>query len=206
MSFVVCPYVPFPNLYWWSYAAKVDTILLDNKEHFEKMSFRNRYMISAASGVVLLSIPLQAGRQQRKPMDEILIDNKTAWQKQHWRTLATAYNRSPYFEFYANDLRVLYEQTFTHLIEFSRASIELLQKLLAHKATLLASEDFQKEYPDAYADIRTHFRSNQYVAHAATFPKYQQTFEDRVGFMPNLSMLDALFAEGKHALQFVLPL
>lgn len=205
MSFVVCPYVPFPNLYWWSYATKVDTILLDNKEHFEKMSFRNRYMICGASGVVLLSIPLLEGRQQRKPMDEICIDNKTAWQKQHWRTLESAYNRSPYFEFYANDLRVLYQQTFTHLIDFSRASIELLQQLLAHKATLQTSEDFQKVYPDAFADIRAHFRSNQYLAHEAAFPRYQQTFEDRIGFMPNMSMLDALFSEGRMALKCILP-
>lgn len=205
MSFVVCPYVPFPNLYWWSFATKVDTIVLDNKEHFEKMSFRNRYMICGATGVLMLSIPLLEGRQQRKPMDEILIDNKTAWQKQHWRTLTSAYNRSPYFEFYANDLRVLYEQTFTHLIDFNRASIELLQRLLANKARLQASDDFQKEYSEAYADIRSHFRSNQYLVHADAFPRYQQTFEERVGFMPNLSMLDALFAEGRMAIQCTLP-
>jgi hypothetical protein len=104
-SFIVCPILPFPNIYWWSFALQSSKILLDEHEHFEKMSFRNRYMLAGANGVITLSIPLQEGRQQRKPMSEIKICNKTDWQKVHWRTLQSVYNRSPYFEFYKNETK-----------------------------------------------------------------------------------------------------
>ena len=76
MKTLVCPFLPFPNIYWWSHAFNADTILLDESEHFEKMSLRNRYLVSGSGGLNTLSIPIVDGRQQRKPMNEVKIDYK----------------------------------------------------------------------------------------------------------------------------------
>lgn len=199
MKTLVCPLVPFPNIYWWSYVFNADSILLDQTEHFEKMSLRNRYLVSGSGGLNTLSIPIAEGRQQRKPMNEVKIDYKSDWQKQHWRTLQTVYNRSPYFEFFNQDIQSLYLQKFDLLVEFNEASIQLMARLLAIKINITKPEFYQKNYPEIVTDIRNDFRSNQYDKHPEKFPVYQQIFEDRLGFLPNLSILDLLFAEGKNS-------
>jgi hypothetical protein len=203
MPFVVSPVLPFPNIYWWSFAVASPGLLLDDTEHFEKMSLRNRYMVCGADGPLTLSIPLVQGRQQRRPMREVLIDNKTRWQVQHWRTLESVYNRSPYFEFYARDLQTLYTEPFERLVDFSMASIELLGKLSGIKNEVAQAEHYQKRYPDAFADLRGDFRSKDYAEHADRFPVYHQTFDDRHGFLPNLSLLDLLVAAGRTAKDYI---
>lgn len=203
MPSVVCPILPFPNIHWWSFAAAASELLTDDTEHFEKMSFRNRYMVCGADGPLTLSIPIVQGRQQRRPMKEVLIDNKTRWQVQHWRTLESVYNRSPYFEFYAPELQVLYEQPFEYLADFSSSSIELLGKLSGITIHTRQATQYLKHYPDASADIRADFRSKDYAAGPARFPVYHQTFEDRHGFLPNLSLLDLLAAEGRNAKNYL---
>lgn len=199
MKTLVCPLVPFPNIYWWSYAFNADTILLDQAEHFEKMSLRNRYLVSGSGGLNTLSIPIAEGRQQRKPMNEVKIDYKSDWQKKHWRTLQTVYNRSPYFEFFNQDIQSLYLQKFDMLIDFNEASIHLMAQLLNIKLNLNKTGFYQKNYPEIITDIRGDFRSNQYNLYPEEYPVYHQIFEDRLGFLPNLSILDLLFAEGKNS-------
>ena len=200
MLLFVSPVLPFPNIAWWSYFTDPsNTILFDQYEHFEKMSFRNRYMIAGANGVITLSIPLADGREQRKPMKDVLICNKTRWQTQHWRTLVSVYNRSPYFEHYQKELEQLFSQPFEKLFDFNLASILLMQKLLNAKNNIVFNDVYQKAYPETYTDIRQRFRSSQYNQQPDIFPEYYQVFADRIGFAPNLSILDLLFSEGPRA-------
>lgn len=201
MSTVVCPVLPFPNLLWWHFAGSATHVLLDDKEHFEKMSFRNRYMVAGADGPIVLSIPVAGGRQQRKPMEQMQIDNKTNWQVQHWRTLTSVYNRSPYFEFFAPDLEPLFQQPFLSLTDFSLSSMAVLEKIARIRLEKSIVPSFKKHYDDSYADIRGMFRSSGYERQEG-LPVYHQTFEDRTGFLPNLSLLDLLFAEGNNTASY----
>ena len=203
MNAVVCPALPFPNIYWWSHVLSAEQIILDEWEHFEKMSFRNRYMVAGSGSIITLSIPIAEGRQQRKAMRDIRIDDKTKWQNQHWRTLQSVYNRSPYFEFFESELAMLYQQEFEHLTTFSKASIDVVNQLLKQKINFFESSDFIKLYPTNTVDIRSHFRSNQYLLEAEKFPTYSQLFEDRLGFQANLSILDLLFMEGNFSINFI---
>jgi hypothetical protein len=200
MSFIVSPVLPFPNISWWANFINPSlTILFDQQEHFEKMSFRNRYMIAGANGIVTLSIPLAEGREQRKPMKDVLICNKTRWQIQHWRTLRSVYNRSPYFEHYQKEIEQLFVQPFEKLLDFNLASILLMQKLSNIKNDITFNDAYQSVYLGAMADIRHQFRSSRYEEQTGMFPQYYQIFADRVGFKPNLSILDLLFSEGPQA-------
>lgn len=200
---LVCPYLPFPNIYWWSYALGAQRVILDGQEHFEKMSFRNRYLVSSATGPLTLSIPLREGRQQRKAMIDVYIDNNVHWQKQHWKTLKSVYNRSPYFEFFEFELEKIYTNQYEKLYEFSMASIEATSLLLSKKIIFQQAESYIPQYLENTTDIRKDFRSNQYVKLSHHFSKYQQVFEDRLGFLPNLSILDLLFAEGKNSVHLI---
>ena len=171
------------------------TLVLDKAEHFEKMSYRNRYTIGGANNVNQLSVPLVKGRNQRIPMAEVLIHNEERWQIQHWRTLVSVYKRSPYWEYYEQSLQSIFETQFTHLIDFNLASLQWLVKQLKAQIDIQITETFAASYPAEVLDLR-HIKPTSEKYDQGTFPKYYQVFEDRIGFIPNLSILDLLFAEG----------
>jgi hypothetical protein len=136
-------------------------------------------------------------------MKDVLIDNDSNWQIQHWRSIKSAYNRSPYFQYFEPELQQIFTTKYEHLIAFSQDSIQLIMQLLGQKRQLEHVLAYQKEYDANQRDIRSHFRSNQYKSVHATYPKYHQVFEDRMDFLPNLSILDLLFAEAKNAVSFL---
>jgi hypothetical protein len=202
MSVIVSSFISFPNIYWWTVICGADTVWLDKAEHFEKMSYRNRYKIAGANGVINLSIPIEKGRNNRAPMRDIKISNSERWQMQHWRSIISAYNRTPFFEYYAHNLEKLFTEQFTYLIDFNLASIHWLKD----ETKLLFAEQFPEEYVKDFEtptiDLRSlkpsHLRNNN------DFPKYYQVFSEKNGFAPNLSLLDLLFSEGPHTKQWIL--
>lgn len=196
MSVIVSSFMPFPSIAWWMIAANSETIILDKAEHFEKMSYRNKYYITGANGPITLSIPLTDGREQRKAMKDVQICNKDRWQVQHWRTLVSVYKRSPYFDFYEPSLELLFHTPYERLIDFDLASIEWLKKQLKLRFNIEFADNYLKEYEGA-ADMRNMKRGKEDLANT---PKYYQLFEERNGFLPNLSMLDLLFSEGPGAI------
>lgn len=190
---VVSSFLTFPAISWWMQVADAHTLVLDGAEHFEKMSYRNRYRISGANNSILLSVPLVNGRNQRVPMKEVQIFNGDNWQVQHWRTLVSVYRRTPYFEHFEHTLRPLYETKFDLLTDFNRATIQWAQKQLKLNIEIQESAEYIKQYAAEVTDIRN-------VEKPGTpLPHYYQVFEDRIGFVPDLSILDLLFSEGPAA-------
>jgi hypothetical protein len=192
---IVTPFNVFPCISWWMQVMQADTLIFDKAEHFQKMTGRNRYDIAGANNRVRLSVPLVNGRNQHVPMAEVRIFNDTDWQKQHWRTLVSAYRRSPYFEHYEQSLGTLFETEFTHLTDFSMASINWTQQQLKLRFNTTTADTYIKDYPAGITDLRNSKTT------AAELPKYYQVFEDRIGFLPDLSILDLLFSEGPFAVQ-----
>ena len=123
-------------------------------------------------------------------MAEVLIHNAERWQVQHWRTLVSVYKHSPYFEHYEPELQRLFEQQFKHLLDFNRAGIQWVLRQLKPGFIMEETSVYQKDYGDEITDLRTQKK------YAPAFKKYYQVFEDRIGFVPNLSILDLLFSEG----------
>lgn len=201
MSAVISSVLPFPNIYWWSVALASGEVDFDIAEHFEKMSYRNRYYVAGANGLVTLSIPLVEGRGQRRPMQDVRINNKDSWQVQHWRTLTSAYKRAPYFDHYEYSLINLFQQPFERLIDFNFATIHWLREQLKLVFKEQIVSEYAKEYPGSY-DLRKKLNPGIEKHPVQTHPYYQM-FSERSGFLQNLSMLDLLFTEGPYALGWV---
>lgn len=198
---IICSSVlPFPSIYWGSRVLAASHVQFDLAEHFEKLSYRNRYYIATAHGLQCLSIPLVNGRNQRAAMGSIQISYAENWQQQHWRTIYSAYNRSPFFEYYKGTLQRLYEQHFEKLVDFNLASIHWLKKQLE----LNFEEQFLTSYnpnpPGVLQDLRKLSIKEQL---GRKHPSYYQVFEANNGFLSNLSLLDVLFNEGRHALYYL---
>jgi len=63
----------------------------------------------------MLNVPIKhvGAAQGRQRYKDVLLDDTYPWQRQHWRTLETAYRTSPFFEFFEDDLAPLFEKKFT---------------------------------------------------------------------------------------------
>lgn len=196
MQHIVSPLVPFPNIWWWSRVMNAAEVTFDHAEHFAKMTYRNRYYITGANGRIQLTVPLTHGRNQRTPMQDVLIDNNERWQVQHWRTLVSVYARAPYFEHYAPALEPLFLLKFDKLVAFSEATIQLLKKETGISFNENKATEY-KEYDTTVTDLRKTFKPHAEKTEAGdTQALYYQLFSERNGFYPNLSILDLLFSEG----------
>jgi len=197
---VVTPFFTFPSIYWWMQVVNAGTVIFDPGEHFEKMTGRNRYKISGANNSILLSVPLVNGRNQHVPMHNVHISNDVSWQLQHWRTLVSVYRRAPYFEHYEETLKPIFENTYTNLIDFNKTSTDWVTQQLKLHFKEEEARAYIKQYPEEVTDLRIIKPGNKKES-LTEFPRYYQVFEDRVGFLPNLSILDLLFSEGPHAIE-----
>ncbi len=189
-----------PSIAWCSAAWQEESICLEAAEHYQKGSLRNRCYIAGPNGMQRLSIPLVKGKHQQTPIREVRIAYEEPWQRQHWRTIQTAYGNAPFFEHYADSLCSFYERQWTFLFDFN---LELLDLLLKKKLGWTGSFEFQTEYIPAGAwqqgaDLRDKSSADPQELPKWYIPKrYPQVFEERTGFLPNLSILDLLFCCGK---------
>jgi hypothetical protein len=145
----------------------------------------------------MLSIPIKhLGKIGHQYYQKVEIENSFTWQKQHWKSIQSAYRSSPYFEFYEDDLAVLYKTKFSSLYAFNKAYFELLLKLLGWELTVQYTGSY--ETIPAATDIRAQIEQKNSKTDLAL--KYTQVFEDKNGFIPNLSIIDLLFNEGPNTL------
>ena len=175
------------------------------------MSFRNRCVIAGGEGPIDLSIPLVKGRDQKTMMRDVRIAGDKDWQGQHWKTIVSCYNRSPWFEYYRDDLEALYRKKMDFLIDWNLACYEWMHRTLGMKQNFGLTEEFVADYSEAGdEDVRSVFMAKSRLSMdmvgwsgRGDWVRYRQVFEERTGFLPNLSILDLLFCEGKRARQFL---
>jgi hypothetical protein len=155
-------------------------------------------IIPAANGLITLSVPLKGGRENKELLREVLIDNSQRWQVRHWRTITSAYKRSPWFEFYEPSLQPLYHQEYNLLHEWNLDILRwVISQLKAEVELKLALEQQVVEtagvkHDDGYMKPANY----QDRLFCSQLPVYAQVFQDRLGFQPNVSIADLIFNEG----------
>ncbi|NCT94761.1 MAG: WbqC family protein [Chitinophagaceae bacterium] len=172
-------------------------VKIDVCEAYRKMSFRNRSVVAGGNGLVHLSVPLLHGRDRKQLTREVEISYHQDWQKQHWRTLTSCYQRAPFFEYYADWLAGFYEKKPRFLLDMNQEILDWLVKVLKLPVRP-GTWDGTEPLPAGYADGRNRWLPNQFQQVPASF-QYYQVFADRIGFQPNLSILDLLFCTGPEA-------
>ncbi|HVA98510.1 MAG TPA: WbqC family protein [Bacteroidia bacterium] len=182
-----------PPIAFFKVLTDYPTILMEEMEHFPKQTYRNRCEIYGANGLLTLSIPLEKNTKRTLTKD-IRISYSQNWQHIHWLSLQAAYRRSPFFEFYEDDFAPFYESKKNiFLKDFNDSFLELLLQLLKINPSINNTISYEKEYPNAI-DLRNAISPKK---NAETFAyqskNYTQVFENKHGFIPNLSIVDLLF-------------
>ncbi len=198
------------NIHYYARMLYHGKVLLEQEEHWLKASYRNRCYIALPDGALRLSVPIEKGRQQRRPLKDIKIAYTHRWRSLHWTSLCTAYRSSPYFEYYEDDLAPLYEQKFTYLVEFNQAINQQILSLLQISESdlqITPTQTFQKVYTDEnILDFRSAILPQQHRCRKDelfTPPVYHQVFENKTQFIPNLSIYDLMFAEGPNTVDIL---
>lgn len=194
--------LPFPPLSWWIMALEAKNVVLDTAEHYQKMSYRNRYYLACADGKLLMSLPLRSGRNQRQPVKDVIISDDTDWQSRHWKTITSLYRRSPFFEYYEHLLLPLFEERYESLHAWNKAGISKVRDILRLDIHVMETKSYRSHYPEKnILDIRETFVPQS--APDLQLPEYYQVFSERCGFQKDCSILDLLFCEGNQAISFL---
>ncbi|MCF6180732.1 WbqC family protein [Lutibacter sp.] len=180
--------------------AKSNKIIFEVEDNWQKQTYRNRCYINTANGKQLLNVPIQHQKGIKQKTKDIKIDYKDNWQKQHLKTLKTAYSSSPFFEFYIDDLLPLFEKKVSFLLDLNFKCHEFIMEALQLEIPYKKTKKFSKE-TTSILDVR-----NLAIDKSHTFynlERYIQVFEQKNGFISNLSILDLLFMEGPNTLNYL---
>lgn len=184
------------NIIYYNTLYNSKYIELEAYERHIKSGFSNRCYIAGANGLILLSIPLLKGRNQKSLTNEIEIDNQQKWQIKHWKAIESSYMRSPWFEFYRDDLKQFYDREYQYLFEWNKDLLIYILKKMDWKGELSLTASYE-QIASGKIDNRNKILPKNYLEFSII--KYPQVFEEKLGFLPNLSIIDLLFCCGKNA-------
>tara|TARA_B100000674_G_C37893298_1_gene940056 strand:- start:491 stop:1078 length:588 start_codon:yes stop_codon:yes gene_type:complete len=191
----VFPSAYFPSIgYLKTYFSHKDRCI-EVYESFPKQTYRNRCDISTSMGKLRLSIPLKKPQGSKTMTKDILLDGSAMWQKEHWRSIRTAYAAAPYFEQYDKEIHQLIHTKHNHLIDLNFEILEFIHEVV--------DRPFDRQETDRYnTDGIMDLRNETFDAQET--PPYFQVFSEENGFIPHLSILDLLFNEGPFIRNWIL--
>jgi len=189
----------FPSISHYVAIAKATSITFEVEDNFQKQTNRNRMYIYSPNGLQMLNIPIKHSKKAHQKYKDIRIENDFGWQKNHFKSLEAAYRTSPFFEYFEDDFRPLFEKKHEFLMDLNFEIFNLVNTALGIHFPFEKTTEYFHEIPN-----KTDFR------HLANGKKdvfvndpYTQVFKEKHGFLPNLSILDLLFNEGRHALAYL---
>ena len=196
----------FPAIPYLRKLAQHPVVVIDQHEHYQKGSYRNRMHIAGANGLQRLSIPLKKGKNQQLSIREVEISYEENWQHQHWQSIRSAYGKAPFFEHYAPEIEPLYQQAEAHLFDWNLKCLEILVELIDLEVTFRQSDRYYKVVPEGWVDYRNQVHPKPHRQASGLLPPpavYPQLFEEKNGFLPNLSILDLIFCLGPQSLLYI---
>jgi hypothetical protein len=199
----------FANVNWFKKVYNYKHVYLSKYEMHAKMSFRNRTMIAGADGPLRLTIPIVNGRNERQFYKEVkMIDGR--WKQEHFRAIVSCYNRSPWFEYYRDELADLFKMPYSGLFEWNLACQQwVVAKIGLGNPFVIVEKEEEIRDSAHYPLMKIENAVNEFHpgsdAHQYKTSSYKQVFNEKTGFLAGLSILDLLFCEGPSAKKLLRP-
>ena len=178
-----------------------DAVYVEAFENYAKQTYRNRCIIADANGPLALTIPTEKTGEGKCLMRDIRISNHGNWRHQHWNALEAAYRHTPFFQYYEDDFHPFYEKEIPFLYDFNMQLTHLVCDLIGIDTSLVPTGQFAQN-PDGMADFRTSISPKAPWQEDREFSPaaYYQVFQEKHGFLPNLSIVDLLFNMGPESI------
>jgi hypothetical protein len=177
--------------------AKAEHVRFEVCDNYQKQTYRNRMHIYGANGKMSLTVPVNFSQNNRQLYKDILISEDANWQDLHWKSIQSAYSGSPFFEFYQDDLEPLFTSSYKYLLDFNFKCLKVIYDCLQHPFEFDTTKMYDKTVKDRM-DYRILVDNRK--EKEQKFKPYVQVFDDKHGFIPNLSILDLICNEGPNAL------
>ena len=188
----------FGPIQWYQKLNRYDSILIEQHDSFVKQTYRNRCIIATANGSQALSLPTSPGNKDKgdegmpTTVNSTIISDHGNWRHVHWNALKSAYGESPFFTGKWTDL-------YSFNMDICRKMCELLD--IEPNISLTDHYISREEACDlGIADFRDAIRPKHPLPDPDFEPRrYYQVYEQRHGFLPNMSIIDLLFNMGNES-------
>lgn len=191
-----------PPVQYFAHLQSAEQVWIEQYDHYQKQTYRNRCVIAAPDGPLSLTIPIEKPNTQKAFMRDIRISDHGNWRHLHWNAIESAYNHTPFFEYYKDDFRPFYEKKFDFLVDYNEQLCQLVCQLTDIDTSFQRTESYVVEPSNTIIDLRDAIHPKKEVMDDASFSAvpYYQVFQERLGFLPNLSIIDLLFNMGPEAI------
>lgn len=192
-----------PPVDYFRVIARAANWKVERCEKYQKQSYRSRCHIMSANGPFTLTVPVDRSNGLSVPINEIKIDYSVSWQKNHWRTIESAYQSSPFYEYYKEDFRPFYEAETELLLDFNSALTSLILELLGIPGNISFTETYVKDTSQGDFRYLIHPKKSSPFEDINKKGRYHQVFAHKFDFVDNLSVLDLLFNEGPDSMRYL---
>lgn len=189
----------FPSISQFAAMAQADSITFEMEDNFQKQTNRNRMYIYSPNGLQLLNVPVKHSKELHQKTKDVRIENDFNWQKQHFKSLDAAYRSSPFFEYFEDEISPIFEKKYEFLKDLNFDTLHLISKCLRMPFDYKETTEYFHEVTD-YKDFRNLANGKK---DPTILEPYTQVFDDKYGFINNLSIVDLLFNEGRYALDYL---
>ncbi|MCB9223098.1 MAG: WbqC family protein [Crocinitomicaceae bacterium] len=195
---IILPSTYFGNIEYFYLLFKAKEALIDIHEPYQKQTYRSRCEILTGNGKITLSVPVVRPNGKDTAMNEVLVSYKEDWRKDHKKAIESAYRRTPYYEYYIDAIHQILDEKPDRLIDLNnKITTYLIDKLGLTVQINIADTpmDIAPNDPRIFLNPK---KESTFQTH-----RYIQTFEERFGFLENLSVLDLLFNEGPNSISIL---
>ena len=185
------------------YAAAIQagTLLVDLDERCLPLRHsHHRYRIDGPNGAQTLTVPLVGStNNMMTPLSHVLISEHGDWRRLHWGALFSAYGRSPYFDYVADDLSRVIHGKQHYLHEFNRQLHEIIVDFMDLPLTTHYYNGADGIPADA-TDLRRRIGMKKADTLSIDNVPYYQMWNHDSGFKADLSILDLMMNMGREGI------
>ncbi len=178
-----------PSLEYFTVIGQVDQVIWDVESAFQKQTYRNRCYVLSANGVLQLTVPVHF--HQGTIFKDVKVDYRQSWVRQHWGAVYSAYGKSPFFDYFADYFREVWDKQPAFLLDLNHEMMIVCLRLLRWDVSI----EFESDKSATY-DLRNDILAKKSCETRKFYRPHPYTQNFGNTFAQNLSLVDLLFCQG----------